>query len=102
MDAAEAPYRSYDVIANTSGYDAYIDGHSHTQCGGETVTDKNGKPVLVAQTGSALATVGEMKLSKNSNPQSKLLKTLGEKSAPREGLCRGARVRERPFRGAAH
>ena len=77
MADAEKPYRSYDVIANTSGYAAYIDGHSHTQCAGDTVKDKNGNPVLVVQTGTTLATVGEMKLSKNSNPQSKLLSTPG-------------------------
>lgn len=53
---------SYDVIANVEGLDAFIDGHSHTVID-ELVKDKNGKEVLLTQTGSYLSNIGLMELN---------------------------------------
>lgn len=53
-DEASAPNRSTDVIANTTGIDLFIDGHSHTEIdGGEKVGD-----TLLTSTGEYLANVG--------------------------------------------
>ena len=53
------PYRSTDVVANTTGIDAFIDGHSHTVFS-EAVADKDGKPVLIQQTGCYLDNIGKL------------------------------------------
>lgn len=62
VDQVDAPYRSSDVIQNTAGFDAFIDGHSHTVMEGENFKDKNGKDVLVTQTGSYLKAIGQMEI----------------------------------------
>lgn len=61
-EALRAKVSSYDVIANVSGIDAYIDGHSHSTVESETVKDKDGKDVVLTQTGCYLSKVGVMKL----------------------------------------
>lgn len=62
-NSQQAGVSSYEVIKNTSGFDAYIDGHSHTTMEGEEVTDKDGNPVLLTQTGCYLNAVGQMTIS---------------------------------------
>ena len=63
VDEVSAPYRSTDVIANTTGLDAFIDGHSHTVVPQETVLNKSGEPVILTQTGCYFSNIGEMTLS---------------------------------------
>ena len=55
-----APYRSIDVIANTSGLDAFLDGHSHTRIEEELVEDKDGNKVVLTQTGCYFSAIGDM------------------------------------------
>lgn len=59
-DTASAPWRSYDVIANTTGLDAFIDGHSHSTIPGETVENKAGEPVVLTSTGEKMSNIGKM------------------------------------------
>ncbi len=59
-DLASAPWRSIDVIANTTGIDAFIDGHSHSVIPGETVENKEGKPVTLTATGTKMSHIGKM------------------------------------------
>ncbi len=54
------PNRSYDLIANTTGVDAVIDAHSHTVMAGEKVKNKDGKDVILTQTGTKLQNIGKM------------------------------------------
>ena len=63
VDLSSSPWTSREVIANTAGLDAFIDGHSHTTIPMETVMDKNGDVVILTQTGSYLDTVGKMTIS---------------------------------------
>lgn len=63
LDETSAPWRSSDVIANTSGFDAFIDGHSHTEVSSQNFKDKDGKDVLVTQTGEYLSNIGVMTVS---------------------------------------
>ena len=60
VDPSSAPWTSKDVIAHTTGLDAFIDGHSHTVMAGETVNDAAGNPVVLTQTGSYFKNVGCM------------------------------------------
>ncbi len=59
-DPAARPWTSAEVIANVSGLDAFIDGHSHSTMAAETVTDKNGNSVLLTQTGEYFNSIGMM------------------------------------------
>lgn len=60
VEASSSPWTSKEVIANTTGIDAFIDGHSHTTMEGEYVTAKDGEQVLLTQTGYYLSNLGEM------------------------------------------
>jgi len=63
IDESSAPYRSVDVIANTVGLDAFIDGHSHSTVESMEVADAEGNTVILTQTGSYLAAVGKMTIA---------------------------------------
>ena len=59
IDEQSSPWTSKEVIANTTGFDAFIDGHSHSTFS-ETIKDKSGKEVVFEQTGTKLANVGKI------------------------------------------
>ena len=73
IDPASPPWTSRDVIANTTGLDAFIDGHSHTTVEMETVADKAGETVILTQTGSYLNTIGQLTISPNGSITTDLL-----------------------------
>jgi len=54
----EGPWTSQDLIANVSGLDIFIDGHSHTPEQGRTVTDKVGNSVFLTRTGAFFERIG--------------------------------------------
>ena len=73
VDASSAPWTSREVIANTTGLDAFIDGHSHTTIPTEEVTDKDGNTVVLTQTGSYLDAMGQMTISADGTITTQLL-----------------------------
>mgnify|MGYP002552739932 CR=1 FL=1 len=75
VDPSSAPWTSKDVIAHTTGFNAFIDGHSHTVMAGETVADAAGTPVLLTQTGSYFANVGEMTIAPDGTISTRLVST---------------------------
>ncbi len=62
---AGSQYTSKVVIANVSGLDAVIDGHSHTEVEKEFVKDKAGNDVLLTQTGYYFGAIGKMTIGKD-------------------------------------
>ena len=74
-------FSSYELIANTNGIDALIDGHSHTVIEGETVFNKDGNIVLLTSTGEKLSHLGIMKLSPDHTCTSGLLTSIEEANA---------------------
>ena len=72
-DPASDPWNSEDVIANTHGLDAFIDGHSHSTVEGREVADKDGRTVILTQTGSYLANLGQMSIAADGTITTKLL-----------------------------
>ena len=72
-DPSSDPWNSEDVIANTHGLDAFIDGHSHSTVEGKEVADKDGHTVVLTQTGSYLAAVGQMTIAADGTITTKLL-----------------------------
>lgn len=73
-DPASDPWNSEDVIANVSGLSAFIDGHSHSTVEMKEVKDKDGKTVILTQTGSYFAALGQMTITKDGKITTKLLK----------------------------
>ncbi|MBQ4564893.1 MAG: 5'-nucleotidase C-terminal domain-containing protein, partial [Oscillospiraceae bacterium] len=64
-DPASQPWTSEELIANTTGLDAFIDGHSHSTVAGKEVADKEGNPVLLTQTGEYFDAIGKMTISED-------------------------------------
>ena len=73
-DAASKPWTSEEVIANTTGLDAFIDGHSHSVVEGKAVKDKEGNDVWLTQTGEYLDAVGMMTIKADGSITTELLK----------------------------
>ena len=72
VDEGSAPYTSEDVIRNTSGFTAFIDGHSHTKMEMQKVEDKSGKEIVLTQTKCYLEYVGEMVIDADGNVTTEL------------------------------
>lgn len=62
-DPSSKPWTSEEVIANTTGLDAFIDGHSHSTVEMKEVEDKSGGKVVLTQTGSYFAAIGRMSIT---------------------------------------
>lgn len=60
VDDQSAPWRSTDIIANVSGLNAFIDGHSHSVIPSQSVKDKDSKTVLLTSSGTKLANIGKL------------------------------------------
>ncbi len=63
IDESSAPWRSTDLIANTTGIDVVLDGHSHSTIAKDVVANKNGEEVLLSSTGTKLANIGKLTIS---------------------------------------
>ena len=59
-DPASQPWTSEETIANVTGLDAFIDGHSHSTVEGKAVKDKAGNDVVLTQTGEYFGAIGMM------------------------------------------
>ena len=75
VDPSSSPWTSEEVIAHTSGFDAFIDGHSHTVMENKQVQDASGKAVTLTKTGSYFANVGEMTIAADGTITTKLIPT---------------------------
>ncbi len=58
-----SPWMSSELIANTTGIDVLLDGHSHSILEQEEVLNKEGKVVLQAACGTKLETIGYCKIA---------------------------------------
>ena len=59
-DISSSPWTSEETIANVTGLDAFIDGHSHSIVENKEVADKDGNKVLLTQTGQYFDRIGMM------------------------------------------
>ncbi|MDO4488381.1 MAG: bifunctional UDP-sugar hydrolase/5'-nucleotidase [Eubacteriales bacterium] len=64
---------SINVIENTTGLTAFIDGHSHSLVEADMVKDLSGNEVLLTQTGSYLDNVGIMTISSDGTVSTELI-----------------------------
>ena len=75
VDPSSSPWTSEEVIAHTTGFDAFIDGHSHTVMENKQVADASGRMVTLTQTGSYFANVGVMTIASDGTISTRLVST---------------------------
>ena len=63
IDESSEPWRSTDLIANTTGIDVVLDGHSHSTIAMELVKNKDGKEIPLSSTGTKLVNIGKLTIS---------------------------------------
>ena len=61
-DPASKPWTSEETVANVTGLDAFIDGHSHSSVANTVIPDKDGNDVVLTQTGEYFDAIGMMVL----------------------------------------
>ena len=81
IDTSSQPWTSEDVIANTTGLDAFIDGHSHSTVEGKEVADKAGNTVVLTQTGSYLDAIGKLTIAADGTISTELITNYGGRNA---------------------
>ena len=60
IDISCSPWTSSELIENTTGIDAVLDGHAHQVIEGEWVKNKDGEDVLLTSTGTKLERLGAL------------------------------------------
>ncbi len=73
IDEQSSPWTSKEVIANTSGIDAMIDGHSHSVVTDTKVRARDGRQVILTQTGTGLSSIGEIIITADGKITSSLI-----------------------------
>ena len=63
IDGSSVPYTSSDLIVNTTGVNAVLDGHSHSVLDMELVQNAAGEDVILSSTGTKLNNVGSLIIS---------------------------------------
>lgn len=76
IDAVDPPWTSGDLIENTNGIDAVLDGHSHTLINGDKVKNKDGRQVLLLQTGTGFESIGKLTIAVDGTLSAELLQDL--------------------------
>lgn len=73
------PYDVFNVLRNTSGIDAFLDGHSHSVIYGDTYQNKDGKETLLVSVGTKMENIGELIIDKEGNIESLLISSYDNK-----------------------
>ena len=82
-------FNSYDLITNTNGIDAVLDGHSHTVISGEPVNNKDGEMVVLTSTGEKLQNIGVMYMHPEHNFTTVLYPSVDNKDGTVQAIIDG-------------
>lgn len=77
-DPQSSPWMSTEVIANTTGIDVVLDGHSHTTEPKKIVENEAGEDVLLSQTGTKAESIGQLVIDPESGEMSTQLVALAD------------------------
>jgi len=81
-DAEESsPYTSVELIENTDGIDAVLDGHSHSVIESRLIDNKNGEDVILSSTGTKLENIGKLVICENGTIKTELVSDYTAKDA---------------------
>ncbi|WP_426351217.1 5'-nucleotidase C-terminal domain-containing protein [Alloiococcus sp. CFN-8] len=81
IDSQSKPWTSYEVIANTTGIDVMLDGHSHSLIEKEIVKDKNQEEVILSSTSTAFKAMGELTITTDGKLSTRLISDYTKKDA---------------------
>ena len=84
-DEASSPFTSRELIANTRGIDAVLDGHSHSEIPCDIVKNADGENVLLSSTGTGLCNIGRLTITANGNIQTGLIGAYPETDSEMSG-----------------
>ncbi len=73
IEAVTDGYKSTDLLANTVGIDAFIDGHSHQRIEGDLYKNKLEEDVLLSSTGSKFESFGMLTVSDDGDITTELI-----------------------------
>lgn len=76
-----APYGSADLIQNTTGVDAVLDGHAHSAISSDIKQNKEGKDVILSSTGTKLSAIGQLVITEDGMISSGLISGYDTKNA---------------------
>ena len=74
-----SPWTSSEVIVNTTGIDAVLDGHSHSMIECEKVKNKDGQEVILSSTETKLAYIGCLTIKDDGSMSTTLISDNGMK-----------------------
>ena len=77
-DESSSPFTSRELIENTRGIDAVLDGHSHTVIPCDIVKNADGENVLLSSTGTGLSNIGRLTITASGNIETGLIGTYPE------------------------
>lgn len=75
-----APYSSVDLINNTTGVDVVLDGHAHTVMPSNVEKNKDGQDVLLSSTGTKMANIGKLVITKDGTIVTSLISKYADKN----------------------
>ena len=78
---AEEQFTSTELIAGTSGIDAVLDGHSHSEIVQRTVNNKDGEPVLLSSAGTEIRKIGKLVLHADGTMDTSLIGSVSGEDA---------------------
>lgn len=81
-----SPYSSYDVIANTSGSIAFLDGHAHDDLPWSKVMNKDGKETYLVGAGYKLNEFASITIGKDGALSTEFVTSCDDKSAEMESF----------------
>ena len=84
-DESSSPFTSLELIANTRGIDAVLDGHSHTVIPCDIVKNADGENVLLSSTGTGLSNIGRLTITASGNIETGLIGTYPEPDSEMAG-----------------
>ena len=93
--------KSTDVIANTTGIDVMLDGHSHETIPSMTAQNKDGKNVLLSSTGTGLAAIGKLVIKSDGAMTTELVTDYTAKDADTTALIKSINDKYAGITGAA-
>ncbi len=80
-DESSSPFTSRELIENTRGIDAVLDGHSHSEIPCDIVENADGENVLLSSTGTGLCNIGRLTITANGSLQAGLIGAYPEKDS---------------------
>ena len=92
-DSAVKAWSSINVIANTRGIDALIDGHTHEVTPCMKVKNLDGKEIIITQTGTKLHNIGKMIIDTQGKISSELVSEVKDKDSETQAFINEIQAR---------